>query len=105
MAVSPADFSRRTPLTEAEELAFRYRSLVAAERILERQGQPGGGSATLRADRLRHLRQYIRNAIATVECQMKDLGLTPPPMDEVDPPRDLTETRSQEGPQPLGREA
>lgn len=79
-------FSRRSPVTQAEELESRYRSLVAAELILERQRQPGGGSAALRADRLRHLRLYIRNAIAAVERQMKEQGIDPPSRDEIEAP-------------------
>ena len=104
MAARFGDCRKHAPVTEAEELEFRYRSLVAAERILERQSQPGGGSAALRTDRLRHLRQYIRKAIATVERQMKELGIAPPPLDQIDSPPGQSPSRPQENPPFLVRE-
>lgn len=65
-------------VAEAEELEFRYRSLLAAQRILNEQESTSPATTRFQVERLRRLRLYIQNSIAAVERQMESLGLSFP---------------------------
>lgn len=65
-------------VVEVEELEFRYRSLLAAQRILDEKVEPSSGSGALRTKRLKSLRRYIEHSISVVERQMAQLGLPRP---------------------------
>ena len=63
-------------VAEADELEFRYRSLLAAQRILDEQEAASPATTRFQSERLRRLRLYIQNSIAAVERQMETLGLS-----------------------------
>ena len=71
---------------EAEELEFRYRSLLAARRILDEQDDSSLKNTRLRSQRLRRLRLYVQNSIAALESRMEQLGLTLPQPDVTEDP-------------------
>lgn len=66
---------------EAEDLEFRYRSLLAARRILDDQEESPLGNTRLRNERLRRLRLYVESSIAALEQRMETLGLSLPKSD------------------------
>lgn len=64
--------------SEAEELAFRYRTLVSAQRILDAElGSVVHPSHRddLYVQRLRRLKTYLRNSIIALERRMEALGI------------------------------
>ena len=61
---------------EAEDLEFRYRSLLAAQQILNEQEAACPATTKFQIERLRRLRLYIQNSIAAVERQMENLGIS-----------------------------
>lgn len=77
-------WSTASHAAETEELEFRYRSLLAARRILDEQEETSPGNTRLQTQRLRRLRLYIQNSIAALESRMQQLGLTLPQSDVVD---------------------
>ncbi|MDX9860009.1 MAG: hypothetical protein RBS99_03740 [Rhodospirillales bacterium] len=64
--------------SEAEELAFRYRTLVSAQRILDAELgsvlHPSNRD-DLYVQRLRRLKTYLRNSIIALERRMEALGI------------------------------
>lgn len=73
-------------VAEVQDLEFRYRSLLAAQRILDEQAAPSSAGSGLHRERLRRLCHYIRNAIAAVEHRLDELGVGPPSGDRARPP-------------------
>ncbi len=74
---------------EAEDLAFRHRTLVSARRILDAELQLTARPPQrddLYVQRLRRLRTYLRNSIADLERRMQALGLAIMIDDELPPP-------------------
>lgn len=84
--------SRMTPsmATEAEDLAFRYRTLLAARRILDAEFRLATHPRRdeLYVERLRRLRTYLRNSIASIERRMVSLGMELPDADSEDDVQD-----------------
>ena len=71
--------------SETEELTFRYRTLVSAQRILDAElcsvVHPAHRD-DLYVQRLRRLKVYLRNSITALERRMEALGIAAITMDE-----------------------
>lgn len=66
---------------EIAELSFRYRTLVAAQRILQEQLEAANHLAHgdgFYLHRLRKLKAYIADSLAGVERAMQGSGMVPP---------------------------
>ncbi|MBE0532873.1 MAG: hypothetical protein IH626_18785 [Rhodospirillales bacterium] len=64
--------------SEAEDLVFRHRTLISAQRILEAELHVALGPLhrdDLTVQRLRRLKVYLRNSIVALEKRMEAVGV------------------------------